>query len=42
VLDALPGDAFTSSPELLWRQVLTRQGMPLALAASFPADPSLN
>lgn len=42
VLDALPGDPFTTCPELLWRQVLARQGMPLALAASFPADPSLN
>ena len=42
VLDALPGDAFTTRPELLWRQVLTRQGMPLALAASYPRDPTLN
>lgn len=42
VLDALPGDAFTSSPELLWRQVLHRQEMPLAMVASYPDDPSLN
>ncbi len=42
VLDALPGDAFTAAPELLWRQVLRRQGMPLAMAASYPDDPSLN
>jgi len=42
VLDALPGDCFTSEPELLWRQVLRRQGMPLALVASSPADPALN
>ena len=42
VLDALPGDPFTPHPELLWRTVLRRQGMPLALAASYPEDPSLN
>ena len=42
VLDALPGDCFTTEPELLWRQVLRRQGMPLALVASYPADPALN
>jgi putative transcriptional regulator len=42
VLDALPGDCFTPAPELLWGQVLRRQGMPLALAASYPPDPSLN
>ena len=42
VLDALPGDPFSTEPALLWRQVLRRQGMPLALAASYPEDPSLN
>ena len=42
VLDALPGDCFTTEPELLWRQVLRRQGMPLALVASYPPDPTLN
>jgi putative transcriptional regulator len=42
VLDALPGDCFTTDPALLWRQVLRRQGLPLALAASYPADPTLN
>lgn len=42
VVEALPGDCFSSEPELLWRQVLRRQGMPLALVASYPADPSLN
>jgi putative transcriptional regulator len=42
VLDALPGDCFSTEPEQLWRQVLRRQGMPLALAASYPADPALN
>lgn len=42
VLPALPDDAFTPSPELLWEQVLRRQGPPLAYAATFPPDPSLN
>ncbi|MCU1593279.1 MAG: hypothetical protein JWO12_671 [Frankiales bacterium] len=41
-IDPLPGDCFTSAPELLWRQVLRRQGMPLALVASYPPDPTLN
>lgn len=42
VVDALPGDCFTPAPELLWRQVLQRQGLPLALVASYPEDPTLN
>ena len=42
VLDALPGDPFTPAPELLWRQVLQRQGPPIAFAAHYPSDPSLN
>lgn len=42
VLDALPGDCFNTTPELLWRLVLRRQGLPLALAASYPDDPALN
>ena len=42
VLDALPGDAFCPRPDLLWGQVLHRQGPPLAFAASYPQDPSLN
>lgn len=42
VCDALPGDCFSATPGLLWRDVLRRQGMPLALVASYPADPSLN
>jgi putative transcriptional regulator len=42
VLDALPGDCFTTDPALLWGQVLRRQGPPLALAASYPEDPTLN
>ena len=42
VLDALPADAFDSSPEHLWERVLKRQGPPIAFAASYPADPTLN
>jgi putative transcriptional regulator len=42
VLDALPSDAFTDRPEQLWQDVLRRQGAPLAFAAGFPEDPSLN
>jgi putative transcriptional regulator len=38
VCDALPGDCFTESPAHLWRDVLRRQGMPVALLATFPAD----
>ena len=42
VLDALPGDAFSREPEGLWAAVLKRQGAPIAFAASYPADPTLN
>jgi putative transcriptional regulator len=42
VLDALPADAFSPDPEQLWADVLRRQGAPIAFAASYPADPSLN
>jgi putative transcriptional regulator len=42
VCDALPGDCFCPDPGHLWRDVLRRQGMPLALVASYPSDPSLN
>lgn len=42
VLDALPGDAFSDRPEALWPQVLRRQGAPLAFAAIYPPDPTLN
>jgi len=42
LFDALPGDPFVARPELLWGQVLRRQGPPLAFAASYPEDPSLN
>ena len=42
ILDALPSDAFTQQPEVLWRQVLRRQGPPLAFAAIYPDDPTNN
>jgi putative transcriptional regulator len=42
VLPALPSDAFTDRPELLWQQVLRRQGPPIAFAALYPEDPSQN
>ncbi len=42
VLDALPGDAFSPRPDLLWQHVLRRQGPPLAFAALYPDDPTLN
>lgn len=42
VLDSLPADAFDGRPDRLWQRVLLRQGPPLAFAASYPADPSLN
>jgi putative transcriptional regulator len=42
VVDALPEDAFSAAPAGLWRRVLRRQGPPLALLASMPADPALN
>jgi putative transcriptional regulator len=42
VLDALPGDAFSPRPELLWQQVVRRQGAPIAFAAHYPPDPALN
>jgi putative transcriptional regulator len=42
VLDALPGDLLTPSPDALWRAVLRRQGRDLAMRANFPPDPSQN
>ena len=42
VLDALPGDPFSPAPELLWRQVLRRQGGALALVSTYPDDPTHN
>jgi putative transcriptional regulator len=42
VFDALPDDAFDVHPEQLWGHVLRRQGPPIAFAASYPPDPTLN
>lgn len=42
VLDALPGDVFSAAPERLWATVLKRQGAPIAFAAGYPEDPTLN
>ena len=42
VVDALPGDAFTSDPARLRADVLRRQGWPLSAAAHSPDDPALN
>jgi putative transcriptional regulator len=35
-------DAFSSDPEGLWREVLTRKGGSYALVARMPPDPSVN
>lgn len=37
-----PGDVFTDSPDVLWHDVLDRQGGHLRLVARMPDDPSLN
>jgi putative transcriptional regulator len=42
VVEALPVDAFSGDPLHLWAAVLRRQGPPIAFAASYPADPTLN
>lgn len=42
VLDSLPDDAFDDDPDHLWQRVLRRQGPPIAFAAGYPADPTLN
>lgn len=38
VVPALPDDALTSQVASLWGRVLRRQGMPIALLATFPGD----
>ena len=38
VVEAEPGDLFTSEPESLWRRVLKRQTAALAMFAFFPSD----
>lgn len=40
--DTLPGDILTSRPDLLWRQVLRRQGGRTAWLANVPADLRVN
>lgn len=42
VMDAEPRDAFSDEPDLLWGQVLRRQGGNLAFVALYPDDPSEN
>jgi putative transcriptional regulator len=42
VLPALPSDAVTSDPAMLWRQVLRRQGGDLAIVSTFAEDARLN
>lgn len=42
VVDALVSDVIDDRPDDLWKRVLRRQGGELALAAAFPADPSMN
>jgi putative transcriptional regulator len=42
VVDGAPDDVFCARPELLWRDILRRQGGDLALVSTFPPDPTLN
>lgn len=42
VVDATPEDAFTRSPDTLWRDVLKRQPGKLAMFAWAPKDPAVN
>lgn len=42
VAPALPDDVLCSGTGELWGRVLRRQGMPLALLATFPADVTVN
>ncbi|MEU6699966.1 YqgE/AlgH family protein [Pseudonocardia sp. NPDC046786] len=42
VVPGLPDDLLTTSHDRLWERVLRRQGIPLALLATFPADPAQN
>ena len=41
-VDARAGDALSSEPRDLWRQVLRRQPGRLAVYSAFPPDPALN
>jgi putative transcriptional regulator len=42
VVPALPDDVLAPPGADLWSRILRRQGMPLALLATYPADPVLN
>ena len=42
VVPALEGDAFSSDPDRLWRDVLRRQPSPLSMLATLPEDANLN
>lgn len=42
VLEADPGDPFSTEPEGLWRRVLRRQGGRMAMLATMPIDPAWN
>jgi putative transcriptional regulator len=42
VVPALADDVLAPPSTDLWSRILRRQGMPLALLATYPADPSLN
>jgi putative transcriptional regulator len=42
VAESMPTDVFTLRPDLLWQEVLRRQGGTPAMMANFPDDPSLN
>ena len=42
VVTARSSDVFTAAPELLWSEVLRREGGPLAVLALLPDDPRVN
>jgi putative transcriptional regulator len=42
VLTARSSDVFTTAPEMLWSDVLRREGGPLAILALLPDDPRVN
>lgn len=42
VVEAEAGDPFHLDPSVLWVEVLRRQGAPLAMLATMPAEPGLN
>lgn len=42
VVEARPEDALTSTPAMLWKAVLRRQGGELAVLAAYPSDPTAN